>query len=168
VQTFPDAVRALRDVGLTGTLIVHLEVLVGAVAKQPERPGSEVGERRDELLGRRVRRRPSSEIEPYVAAAIMGERLGVAPARAGARAVRPTDADREAAGRVFPAAGMRGLNRFADQYCDTDDPPLFCSFVRLDCTGESLRLRCFGVTGRAEDEADPPVEDETEIDLARA
>jgi hypothetical protein len=56
VQAFPDVVRALRDIGFTGALVVHLQVVVGAVAKQLRAARPEVGERRDELLGRRVRR----------------------------------------------------------------------------------------------------------------
>src|SRR6266436_8620791 len=34
VQAFPDAARALGHVGLTGTLVVNLEVVVGAVAEK--------------------------------------------------------------------------------------------------------------------------------------
>jgi hypothetical protein len=34
VQAFPDTAGALGDVGLSGTLVVHLEVLVGAVTEE--------------------------------------------------------------------------------------------------------------------------------------
>src|SRR6202163_69910 len=34
VQAFPDAARALGDVGLRGAAVMHLEVIVGAVAKK--------------------------------------------------------------------------------------------------------------------------------------
>jgi hypothetical protein len=52
------------------------------------------------------------------------------------------------------------------QYWDSDDPPLFKSFLRLDVDGGTLRLRCFAATGCAEHEADPPVEDDLSIPLA--
>src|SRR5262249_2404499 len=52
VQAFPDAARSLGDVGPGGTLGVHLEVLVGAVAEHLRAAGSEVDERGEELLGR--------------------------------------------------------------------------------------------------------------------
>ena len=38
MQAFPDAARAFRDVGLRAFPVMHLEVLVGAVAKELERP----------------------------------------------------------------------------------------------------------------------------------
>jgi Calcineurin-like phosphoesterase len=111
---------------------------------------------------------PPSEVEPDVAAAIMGERLGLEPVRESARAATVTARDREAAARSFPPAGMRGLNRFYAQYYDHDEPPFWCSFLRLDVDpdGRALHLRCFAATGRAEHEDDPPVEDEVTIPLA--
>jgi hypothetical protein len=39
MQAFPDTTGALRDVGVIGTLAVHLEILVGAVGNSFERPG---------------------------------------------------------------------------------------------------------------------------------
>ena len=39
MQAFPDAARALGDVGLMGALVMHLEVRIGAVWKELERPG---------------------------------------------------------------------------------------------------------------------------------
>src|SRR6185503_17414728 len=44
-------------VGMVGPLVMHLEVLVGAVWKQLRAAGPEVRERGDELLGRRGGRR---------------------------------------------------------------------------------------------------------------
>jgi hypothetical protein len=52
VQAFPDAARAFRDVGLRGAAAMHLEVLVGAVAKELRAARPEVGEPGDVLLGR--------------------------------------------------------------------------------------------------------------------
>jgi hypothetical protein len=108
-----------------------------------------------------ARRRPMdpSLIEPDVAAALMAERLGLTPVRASARAARPTEADRAAALRVFPAGGMRGINAFADQYYDTDEPPFCKHLLRVDVAGGTMAVRCLAATGRREDELDPPVED---------
>src|SRR4029077_16109838 len=53
VQAFPDAARAFRDVGLRGATVMHLEVLVGAVAKKLRAARPEVGEPGYVLLGRR-------------------------------------------------------------------------------------------------------------------
>src|SRR5215831_2281164 len=53
VQAFPDAARAFRDVGLRGATVMHLEVLVGAVAKKLRAARPKAGEPGDVLLGRR-------------------------------------------------------------------------------------------------------------------
>jgi hypothetical protein len=47
----------------------------------------------------------------------------------------------------------------------TYSPPFFKSFLRLDVTGEEVRLRCFAATGNRAQEVDPPVEDEVTIPL---
>lgn len=47
----------------------------------------------------------------------------------------------------------------------TFSPPFFKSFLRLDVTGEAVRLRCFAATGGRAQEIDPPVEDEVVIPL---
>ena len=51
MQAFPDAARAFRDVGLRAAPVMHLEVLVGAVAKKLRAARPEVGEPGDVLLG---------------------------------------------------------------------------------------------------------------------
>src|ERR1700736_1917874 len=50
VQAFPHASRSFSDVGLRLPFLVHLEVLVGTVAKELRTAGPEVGERCDVLL----------------------------------------------------------------------------------------------------------------------
>src|SRR3954447_9448905 len=55
-QALPHAAGALGDVSPVATPVVHLEVLVGAVAEQLRAAGPEVGESGNELLGRRGRR----------------------------------------------------------------------------------------------------------------
>jgi hypothetical protein len=51
VEAFPGTTRAFCDFRLRGAAVMHLEVLVGAVGKQPRAARSEVGEPGDELLG---------------------------------------------------------------------------------------------------------------------
>jgi len=51
VQAFPDAARALSDVGIRGATVMHLEVPVGAVAKELRAARAEVGQPGEELLG---------------------------------------------------------------------------------------------------------------------
>jgi hypothetical protein len=52
MQTFPNSVRTFGDVGLGVSAMVHLEILVGAVAKDLRAAGPEIGEPGDVLLGR--------------------------------------------------------------------------------------------------------------------
>jgi len=51
VQAFPDAARAFGYVSLQPAVMVHLEVLVGVVAKELRAAWSEVSEPGNELLG---------------------------------------------------------------------------------------------------------------------
>jgi len=51
VQSLPDAARSFGDVGLRAALLMHLEVLVGAVAKKLRAVRPKVGEPGDVLLG---------------------------------------------------------------------------------------------------------------------
>src|SRR4029450_97359 len=53
VEALPDAARALCDVSLIEALVMHLEGVVGAAAKDLRATRAEVGECGDELLGRR-------------------------------------------------------------------------------------------------------------------
>src|ERR1700733_14591920 len=50
VQSFPDASRTFGDVGLCAATLMHVEVLVGAVAEELRTVGPEVGEPADVLL----------------------------------------------------------------------------------------------------------------------
>jgi hypothetical protein len=57
MQAFPDAPRAFRNVGLRKAEMMHLEILIGAVAKKPRTTGPKIRETGDVLLGRQ-RARP--------------------------------------------------------------------------------------------------------------
>src|ERR1700733_2942088 len=52
VQALPDSARAFRDVSLRAVPLMHLKVLIRAVAKEPRAARPEVGESGDILLGR--------------------------------------------------------------------------------------------------------------------
>jgi len=69
------------------------------------------------------------------------------------------------------------IAKLAAELSDSDEPPFFKSFLRIDVrprAGEpeepdrELRIRCVGVTGYAREEADPPVEDDLSIPFLSA
>ena len=70
---------------------------------------------------------------------------------------------RRAARIIQPAPAQRGFQRLVSEAFDWNEPPLFKSFLRLDASRDKLRVRCFGVSGCAGSEDDPPVEDEFTI-----
>jgi hypothetical protein len=100
-------------------------------------------------------------VAPDRAAAIVGERLGVAPTRPGAEGVAITPRARRAAATVFPlpSRGRGALHFPFSEFLDWNDPPLFKSFLRIDATPERVSMRCFAATGCRAHENDPPVED---------
>ncbi len=107
------------------------------------------------LLGRLRGARP---IAPDQAAAIVGERLGIAPTRASAReadidpgAVRAADAL-----MGLPGRGRGALHIPFSEWLDWDRPPFFKSFLRIDSGPDEIDIRCFAATGCAGDEDKPP------------
>jgi hypothetical protein len=96
-------------------------------------------------------------VRPAAAAAIVADRLGLPPPAA--RAAPPTAVEERAADvvRWLPHGGFSELYY---PYWDWDEPPFFKSFLRVDASSDEIRIRCFGATGCAEHEADPPVEDD--------
>ncbi|MCW2947553.1 MAG: calcineurin-like phosphoesterase, partial [Actinoallomurus sp.] len=60
----------------------------------------------------------------------------------------------------------RVYQRFLSPASASYSPPLFKSFLRLDVTPESLRIRCFAASGCKEHELAPPLEDEITIHLS--
>jgi hypothetical protein len=100
-------------------------------------------------------------VPPDQAAAIIGERLGLAPTRPSAQDVTISPAARRAAATVFPlpSRGRGALHLPFSQFFDWNDPPLFKSFLRVDATPDRVSIRCFAATGCRDHEDDPPVED---------
>jgi hypothetical protein len=100
-------------------------------------------------------------LTPAEAAAYLGELFGQSPTRL--ETVPLTRRARRAARFVARAPAERGFHRFALEFFDWVEPPFFKHFLRIDATEESLRVRCFGVTGCARSELAPPVEDEFKV-----
>jgi hypothetical protein len=113
------------------------------------------------------RRKGWFEIPPDEAAAYMGERLGIKPAREGDQNAYISSRARRLAERIFPLPG-RGkglLHHFFSEFFDWNEPPLFKNFLRIDVRESELTIRCFAATGCLDHEKKPPVEDEVRIPL---
>lgn len=96
------------------------------------------------------------------APALMAEHLhgDVQPSRDEDRTATVSPRARLAARFVLPQP--KGVfHRLFSEFLDWDgpDPPMFKSFLRLDAQPGELRIRCFGVTGCAEHELQPTLED---------
>ena len=102
------------------------------------------------------------EIPPDQASAFMARRLGGAPTRASAGAVKISRRTRFVTNWIFPLPGaIHGL--FQPLYStllDWNDAPMFKNFLRIDATAERVTMTCYAATGCGEQETDPPVEDE--------
>ncbi len=107
------------------------------------------------------------EIPPDEAAAYMGGRLGIEPAREGDQNAYVSRRARRIAERIFPLPG-RGkgpLHHYFSELFDWNEPPLFKNFLRIDVDASELRIRCFAATGCLEHETNPPMEDEVRIPI---
>jgi hypothetical protein len=107
------------------------------------------------------------EIPPNEAAAYMGERLGIKPAREKDQNAYVSRRARRLAERIFPLPG-RGkglLHHFFSEFFDWNEPPLFKNFLRIDVREGELTIRCFAATGCLDHEKQPPMEDEVRISL---
>jgi hypothetical protein len=67
------------------------------------------------------------------------------------------------ASRLILLIGGRRFHRTFSPFCDWDDPPFFKHFLRIDIRRDGATIRCHAVTGCADDEDDPPVEDTSEL-----
>lgn len=106
-------------------------------------------------------------VDPDVAVSYVAEHYGVRIPRrygAGAPAHIPPDA-RRVLQMVMPLRQRGPLFRFLSELFDSDHPPFFKHFLALSVRDDKLVIECRAVTGWAEDELDPPVEDRVEIPL---
>ncbi len=102
-------------------------------------------------------------LAPGEASAYLAELLEMAPTREGGPVL--SDRARRAAAFIQPLPAKRGFHRWVSELFDWNDPPLFKQFLRVDITRAAVTVRCFGVTGCADTEHAPPVEDEVTIPL---
>ena len=100
-------------------------------------------------------------VSPDDAVAIMAERTGIAPPRAGSASAEISERARRAAARVFPlpAGNTPAPHNWSSLLFDTDEPPMFKSFLRLDATADEIVLSCWAATGCLGHERAPVLED---------
>lgn len=132
-----------------------------------------------QLYGRRLRwlgLRKFFDIAYPEAAAAIAQRIGYEPGR-------PVPEGVVAGPRVQLIASLLGVpgpighlkwprlpvrqayQKLFSETSDSDMPPFFKSFLRVDVTPGELRVRCYGATGCRSHELAPPVEDEFRISL---
>ncbi|GAA3226969.1 metallophosphoesterase family protein [Actinocorallia longicatena] len=132
------------------------------------------------LYGRRLRwlgLRRFFDISYPEAAAAVSERLGIPPSRPEADDVKPGRRARMiasllgvpgATGRLtswFRLPVRKAYHKLFSETADSDLPPFFKSFLRIDVTPGELRIRCIGASGCRAHELAPPVEDDFRIPL---
>jgi hypothetical protein len=129
------------------------------------------------LYGRRLRMRWLFDLTYEQAAAAIQHRLNLTPTREEARGVDPSPRARLVAAllgvpgqagtatRWFRLPVRKVYHRLFSSSSDSDRPPFFKSFLRVDVAGDAVRIRCFAATGWLEHEQNPPVEDEVTIPL---
>jgi Calcineurin-like phosphoesterase len=100
------------------------------------------------------------EISPEEAAAFLRGSLGIAPQRPAE--VTLSESSRRAAETLMqlPGRGRGALHIPFSEWLDWNQAPLFKNFLRIDATAQEVKIRCFGATGCAAQDDDPPLEDE--------
>ena len=117
----------------------------------------------DQKLRRLSRGRRVLQMTPDEAALLLSKRLGVAPTRPIRQRESPGWRARAAAAAVLLLPAERGFHKWLSPFFDWDYPPFFKNFLRLDVDERGLRIRCYGVTGCAAHEIEPPIEDEVPV-----
>ena len=112
-------------------------------------------------LGRRL---GAKFIPPKEASALLGKRLGLTPTRDDAKGAHISEASRASADRLrsalLPERKQGALHIPFSEWLDTNEPPMFKSFLKIDADSDSVRIRCFGVTGCKSHERKPKKEDD--------
>ncbi|WP_214367503.1 metallophosphoesterase family protein [Pseudonocardia sp. H11422] len=100
-------------------------------------------------------------ISPEDATTMMAERIGITPPRTGTPPEQISARARRAEKRVFPlrTRGTAPAHNLTSVLFDSDTPPMFKSFLRLDATAEEIVIDCWAATGCLEHERDPVLED---------
>ncbi|KAB2345318.1 metallophosphoesterase [Actinomadura rudentiformis] len=132
--------------------------------------------RYSQMYGKWLRLPRLFSLTPEEATAAVKHRLGIEPGRGYDGVPASRRARFVAALLGVPHDGWRRTKltrlpvrklpqRFRSELADWDRPPFFKSFLRVDVTGDEVRLRCFAASGCLEHEIDPPCEDEVTIPL---
>ncbi len=87
-----------------------------------------------------------------------------------ARSTRPVAGELSLTERIKTAVVQRipagrFFHRVGSEVFDFDEPPFFKQFLRIDADRSKITVSCFGVTGCADTEHAPPVEDQFTIPL---
>jgi hypothetical protein len=80
----------------------------------------------------------------------------------GNRPIEPVPLDRRVRALgwfLYRLGGQKIFHRFFSPFLDWDTPPFYKNFIRFDIRANGATVRCFGVTGWKEAEANPPEED---------
>jgi hypothetical protein len=96
--------------------------------------------------------------------ALLEPALGLSPW--GPRPVAPLVSiprGKRVAARFLLQVGGKRFHQWFSPFYDWDDPPFFKHFLRIDVDADRLQITCLGVTGGADAEADPPVEDQVVV-----
>ncbi|MDJ0343615.1 metallophosphoesterase [Streptomyces sp. H10-C2] len=126
------------------------------------------------VYGRRLRMKRFFELTAEQASAVIAKRFGIPPTRTAnapvtlrARLVATLlGVPSRPHGRSWFRLPVHKIySRVFSSSSASYSPPFFKSFLRLDVTPGSLRIRCFAATGYPEQEIAPPVEDEITIPL---
>jgi hypothetical protein len=99
-------------------------------------------------------------LTPEEAAALLWQRMGLLPI--GPRPVAPLASiprGKRWAARFLLEVGGKQFHKYFSPFYDWDTPPFFKHFLRIDVDAGQVRVTCHAVTGGADTETDPPVED---------
>jgi Calcineurin-like phosphoesterase len=103
-----------------------------------------------------------NDLDPDKAARWIGDRLGVEPVRESARQATVDLKTRALANLTYRTWPVK---KFISELAEATTPPFFKNFLRIDMTDGKLKITAYGVTGWGDEETEPTVEDEVEIDL---
>jgi hypothetical protein len=107
-----------------------------------------------------------AELTAEETAALLESALGQPP-----RGPRPVAAlgaipvRRQLIARLLLHVGGKQFHQWFSPFYDWDDPPFFKHFLRIDVDAERVQVTCHAVTGGADTETCPPVEDRVAIPL---
>jgi Calcineurin-like phosphoesterase len=85
---------------------------------------------------------------------------------AGNRPIQPVRLDRRVRALgwfLYRLGGQKTFHRVFSPFLDWDKPPFYKNFIRFDVRAGGATVRCFGVIGWKEAEANPPQEDVIEL-----